>query len=357
MQSWFEALKKAVSGNSAAVLVTVIAVDGSVPREPGATLVVSADSTEGTIGGGNLEYSAIARARTMLDGSPEMHGDGKHSDTKQGDEQKVNSEHECLKLSLGPSLGQCCGGRVELLFERVSSKTEWLIELTTGHEFSKFGSSEKANWLFRQLDSKAAIVATPDDFQKQELVCDSQTGLPKKVGVITSTRDNSRWFCMPLIERVPIVWVYGAGHVGQAVVRQLSLMACQITWLDHREDWLELQPELSINRVLTDSPDDEIGKSPAKACHIVMTHSHAIDFDICHALLKSGQFGYLGLIGSESKRRTFVRRLRQRGHDDDLIDCMRCPIGRLQLASSVPSVIALNLAAELAVLWEQTGTI
>jgi len=336
MQSWFEALKKAVSGDSAAVLVTVIAVDGSVPREPGATLVVSADSTKGTIGGGNLEYSAIARARTMFD--------------------DVNSEQECLKLSLGPSLGQCCGGRVELLFERMSSKTKWFTELTTGHEFAALDNDENAKWLFRQLDSTAAIVATPDDFRKQTFVSDAETGLPVKAGVITSARDNSRWFCMPLIERVPVVLVYGAGHVGQAVVRQLSLMACHITWLDHREDWLELQPELSINRVLTDSPEDEAGMSPANACHIVMTHSHAIDFDICHALLKFGQFGYLGLIGSDSKRRTFVRRLRQRGHDEDLIDCMRCPIGNLQLESSVPSVIALNLAAELAALWEQTGT-
>ena len=336
MQSWFEALKKALLGDSAAVLVTVIAADGSVPREPGASLVVSVDRTDGTIGGGNLEYSAIARARTMLN--------------------DVNSEQECLKLSLGPSLGQCCGGRVELLFERMSSKAEWFIELTTGHEFSELADDENAKWLFRQLDNKAAIVTTPDDFHKQALVGDVQTTLPVKAGVITSACDNSRWFCMPLIERVPVVWVYGAGHVGQAVVRQLSLMACNITWLDHREDWLELQPELSVNRVLTDSPDDEIARSPANACHVVMTHSHAIDFDICHALLKDGRFGYLGLIGCESKRHTFTKRLRQRGHDDDLTDRIHCPIGCLQLESSVPSVIALGLAAELAVLWEQIGT-
>ena len=239
----------------------------------------------------------------------------------------------------------------------MSSKTEWFTELTAGHNFSELGGYKNEKWLFRQLDSTAAIVATPDVFQKRELVSGKQTGLPIKAGVITSARDNSRWFCMPLIERVPMVWIYGAGHVGQAVVRQLSLMACHITWLDHREDWLELQPELSINRVLTDSPLDEIAKSPANACHVVMTHSHAIDFDICHALLKLGHFEYLGLIGSESKRRTFTKRLRRRGHDDDLTDRMHCPIGNLQLESSVPSVVALSLAAELAVLWEQTGTI
>ena len=343
MHSWFEPLKKALSRHSTAVLVTVIAVDGSVPREPGSTLVVSADCVDGTIGGGNLEYSSICRAREMLAGS-------------NAEQRDTNGEQECRRLSLGPSLGQCCGGRVELLFERVSSRTTWVCELTVGHEFSEPDvGGEK--WLFRQLENSAAIIATPEDFQKQVSVGDDQTTLFMRAGVVVSIDDNSRWFGMPLTTASPSVWVYGAGHVGQAVVAQLSLLDCRITWLDHRDDWLGLQPELAVNRRLTDSPADEIASSSVGACHVVMTHSHTIDFDICHAVLKHARFGYLGLIGSETKRRTFVKRLLQRGHNEVLTDKMYCPIGNLQLKSSVPSVIALNLAAELALHWQQTGRI
>ena len=352
MNDWFESLQKALSRDSAAVLVTVVAVDGSVPREVGATLVVSVDGTDGTIGGGNLEYSCISQARAMLSVSQKSN---KKTDDKKPGHKDRNNEHgeqECRQLSLGPSLGQCCGGRVELLFERVGSQTGWVSELTSGHGLAELDNCDSEKWLFRQLDNNAAIIATPEDFQKQVSISDKQTDLFARPGAFTSTGDDNRWFCMRLREKVPTVSVYGAGHVGQAVVAQLSLMACKITWLDHREDWLELQPDLMVNRVLTDSPEDEISKTPADACHVVMTHSHAIDFDICHAVLKHGHFSYLGLIGSETKRRTFTNRLKHRGHDDDLTDRMRCPIGNLQLESSLPSVIALNLAAELAFLWQ-----
>ena len=117
MQSFIEPLKQALSRESAVVLVTVIAVDGSVPREPGATLVVTANGTDGTIGGGNLEHSSIERARDMLVSS----------------ENHCN-EQQCCQLSLGPGLGQCCGGRVELLFERLRSGSGWVSQVTTGHE-------------------------------------------------------------------------------------------------------------------------------------------------------------------------------------------------------------------------------
>lgn len=340
MQSFIEPLKQALSRESAVVLVTVIAVDGSVPREPGATLVVTANGTDGTIGGGNLEHSSIRRARDMLVANENHHSE--------------NTEQESCQLSLGPGLGQCCGGRVELLFEHISSATGgWVSQMTNGHELKSAGEDK---WLFRRLENKAWIIATPGEFQKQVEVDDTQTVF-NKACVVNSSSDRHRWFCVPLIKRLPEVQLYGAGHVGQAVVAQLSLMSCRITWIDDREDWLELQPEKTVNRVLTGSPVYEIAESPADACHIVMTHSHAVDFDICHAVLQHGSFSYLGLIGSATKRRTFIKRLGQRGFDESQTDRLCCPIGSLPLESSVPSVIALNLAAELAVRWEQTGTI
>ena len=109
MNDWFESLQKALSRDSATVLVTVVAVDGSVPREVGATLVVSVDGTDGTIGGGNLEYSCISQARAML--SVSQKSNKKTDDKNPGHKDRSNEpgEQECRQLSLGPSLGQCCG--------------------------------------------------------------------------------------------------------------------------------------------------------------------------------------------------------------------------------------------------------
>jgi xanthine dehydrogenase accessory factor len=83
-----------------AVWVTVHAAQGSVPREEGAWMAVFADAVAGTIGGGHLEFEAIAEARRRLAGG-------------MGD--------PVLRFPLGPTLGQCCGGVVHLRFERVTA--------------------------------------------------------------------------------------------------------------------------------------------------------------------------------------------------------------------------------------------
>jgi len=83
-----------------AVLVTVHSHRGSVPREAGAWMAVLADETIGTVGGGHLEWQAIAQARAQLNGAPGQ---------------------PLQRYALGPSLGQCCGGEVVLKFERVGA--------------------------------------------------------------------------------------------------------------------------------------------------------------------------------------------------------------------------------------------
>jgi xanthine dehydrogenase accessory factor len=86
------------------VLVQVADTQGSVPREAGTWMAVFADALVGTIGGGHLEYDAIARARALLEiaGAPQV-------------------TEPPLRVALGPSLGQCCGGVVQLRFERVGA--------------------------------------------------------------------------------------------------------------------------------------------------------------------------------------------------------------------------------------------
>ena len=109
MVDWLSSLTKVLEVEPCAIVVSVIAVDGSVPREIGATIIVSMSAVHGTIGGGNLEYTAVRLAREALQNSVDIH---------------------CHQLSLGPSLGQCCGGRVELLFERVTAGCGWIHDIT-----------------------------------------------------------------------------------------------------------------------------------------------------------------------------------------------------------------------------------
>ncbi len=82
------------------IRVRITRARGSTPRETGATMIVTADSTQGTIGGGQLEYMAIDRARQML--------------TRAEDSASMD-------IPLGPEIGQCCGGRVELSLTRISA--------------------------------------------------------------------------------------------------------------------------------------------------------------------------------------------------------------------------------------------
>lgn len=335
MPDWIDLLATAINLDQTAILVTVIAVEGSAPREIGASLIVSTNGVGGTIGGGNLEHTSVKRARELL---------------------LSDVQCEIRWLALGPSLGQCCGGRVELLFEHVTDETPWFQKLIANCDaLSSVPMSENSHWLCREIDGETALFASTEEIRSQLQIPGDVVDLGCSACLVFSKEHDARWLCMPLTSNPPKVWVYGAGHVGQAVVAQLELLDCSVSLLDHREDWQALQPDLKISRILSDAPEDEVSYASTDTYHVVMTHSHTLDFEICHAILKRDDFAWLGLIGSATKRQTFCNRLSQRGISDRLLKRLCCPIGNLQLESSVPSVIALNLAAELASLWQQTG--
>ncbi|MEP7083390.1 MAG: XdhC family protein, partial [Betaproteobacteria bacterium] len=105
MPDWIEALLALQRSGRGAVLVTVAAVEASAPRSAGTKMVVSAAEVTGTIGGGHLEFTAIDIARRQLEGGA------------------VAQVH---RFPLGASLGQCCGGVVNLLFEPVAPDAAWV---------------------------------------------------------------------------------------------------------------------------------------------------------------------------------------------------------------------------------------
>lgn len=241
-----------------AVVVEVIAARGSVPREAGTRMLVAADAVLGSIGGGHLELQAIERARSLI---------GRGGGT----------QHQAL--SLGPSLGQCCGGALELRYTGLA-------------------------------DASPAAWALPSPrFQLQ---------------------------------------LYGAGHVGRAIVRLLADLPCRVWWIDERESEFPATPlPPHVERVCVEPVQAEVDVAPPDCCFLVLTHSHDLDLALTQAILRRGDFAWFGLIGSKTKRARFEHRLRERGLAPALIERMVCPIGLPGITGKEPEVIALAVVAQL----------
>ncbi|MFQ5784142.1 MAG: xanthine dehydrogenase accessory protein XdhC [Alphaproteobacteria bacterium] len=143
------------------------------------------------------------------------------------------------------------------------------------------------------------------------------------------------------------LYLFGAGHVGRALVRVFADAPCCITWIDSREDSFPAELPDNVVAEFSEAPECDVADAPAGSDFLVMTHSHAVDLRICQAVLERGDFHYLGLIGSRTKRRKFERRLRQRGIDEPLLARLTCPIGISGIPGKRPSEIAIATAAEL----------
>ena len=246
-----------------AVIVEVLSTQGSVPREAGTRMLVAGDAVAGTIGGGHLELQAIADARALL---------------SQGDS-STRRQH----IALGPSLGQCCGGALDLGFAGLGS-----IDLADSH----------------------AWPPEPPLFTLQ---------------------------------------LYGAGHVGRAIVKLLATLHCQVSWIDEREEQFPQAHALPphIQPVCVEPVTAEVAAAPAGCCYLVLTHSHDLDLALTTAILQRGDVGWFGLIGSRTKRARFESRLRQRGVDEARLERMVCPIGLPGIQGKQPEVIAVAVVAQL----------
>lgn len=249
-----------------AVLVTVQSHSGSVPRQAGAWMAVFADHTVGTVGGGQLEWQAIERARARLTGE---------------------TGEPVLRYALGPSLGQCCGGVVFLSYASVSKDD-------IAHLRQRFAEVQ------------------------------------------------SQW---------PVVAVFGAGHVGQALVRLLLQLPMQLRWLDNRDGLFPAGLPEHLVCETSEPVSAAVQALPAGAAMLVMSHSHVHDYDLVLAgltrLRQHADLGFLGLIGSKTKWASFRKRLLARGFSEAELARVICPIGLPGIAGREPEVIAVSVAAQL----------
>lgn len=151
--------------------------------------------------------------------------------------------------------------------------------------------------------------------------------------------------------------LYGAGHVGRAIVGILAGIHCRVQWIDERESEFPAEaPPPHIERLCVEPVEAEVPSAPAGAHVLVLTHSHDLDLRITEAVLRRGDFRYLGLIGSKTKRARFEHRFAERGLDAGLVARLRCPIGLPGIEGKEPAVVAVAVVAELLATSAPTAT-
>ncbi|OBQ83405.1 xanthine dehydrogenase accessory protein XdhC [Mesorhizobium sp. WSM3873] len=310
MNSKVQSLKGFLGQAGRAALVEVAATKGSTPREAGAFMLVSSSAIFGTIGGGQLEFMAIDKARQMLFSSLEgemaaKRPEGGLSEGKRaprtapvtrpggsaatlpwrGREARIEVDETCatLDVPLGPEIGQCCGGRVEVLIRLVDARIE------------------------QELIAKA-------EAEEADL---------------------------------PHVYVFGGGHVGQALAASLALLPIHVEVVETRADALEGMPE-TVETRLTPMPEAVVREARAGSAFAILTHDHALDFLIVAEALKRDDAAYVGMIGSKTKKATFKNWfLKSDEGSEAQFNRLVSPIGGNTVKDKRPPVIAALAAAEI----------
>lgn len=142
--------------------------------------------------------------------------------------------------------------------------------------------------------------------------------------------------------------MFGAGHVGKAVMAALQKLPFKVTWVDSRAHEFPSLISRHTRRLVDENPVHVVEQAASGGLYLVFTHSHQLDYEITAAILKRGDARFCGLIGSKTKRARFVSRLeKEEGLSADQIDGLTCPIGVAGVRGKEPEVIAAAVAAQL----------
>jgi xanthine dehydrogenase accessory factor len=154
------------------------------------------------------------------------------------------------------------------------------------------------------------------------------------------------WFIEPVHRPIQALWIWGAGHVGRALVATLApLPDLSITWVDTAPERFPSAIPPGVTALPAAQPQLLAAHAPQDAQHLILTYSHALDLALCHALLSHG-FDRCGLIGSQTKWARFQSRLRDLGHQMTSISRLECPIGDPTLGKH-PQAIAISVARDI----------
>jgi len=300
-----------LNSTGSCALVTVTQVSGSTPREAGARMVVRPDMAFfGTIGGGTLEFEAIRKAS-------EAARIGEPAFLQQS-------------VSLGPDLGQCCGGRAKIAIEVLTADALPAAEHLASVEAGTRTFGTYAEFSDGRVSDRQVLEQVPED----PFALEEENGFLKSV---TERFGDAR---QPL-------FLFGAGHVSKALILALAPLPFSITWIDSRADQFPAAVPANVVKVCPKDPAAVLDDAPDAAFVLVMTHSHALDEEIMARALLGQRFGYCGVIGSKTKRARFIKRLKARGIDEGLVSSMVCPVGKTTIKSKHPAAISAGIVVDL----------
>jgi xanthine dehydrogenase accessory factor len=288
-------------------------------------MIVTGKDVSGSIGGGQLEYRCTQIAVDMLRGG--------------------QSACQRQRFPLGSNLGQCCGGVVDVLFERSVRLTSGLL-----NEISTLYANRTPFVVATSTSRKLIVTPTsvfPPDQCEDPVIAEARRLLVSKEPACSVTIGDETLLLEPVSNSDFNVAVFGAGHVGSALIRTLTGLDCSVRWIDSRRNVFPVSTADNIQVIESDDPASEIGAIPDDAYYLVMTHSHPLDYEICARILQGGRFAYLGLIGSMSKRRRFERLMRQQGMSQSLLERLTCPIGIDGISGKKPQEISIAAVAEI----------
>jgi len=301
-------IERFIAGQGAAALVTLAQAQGSSPREVGARMVVAPGGAfTGTIGGGALEWGALAEAQALL-------------------ARRDGPAVARLDRALGPDLGQCCGGRVLLTIERFGAADREAV--------APLADAERGGVL-------TTVGAVGSDGRLVRRAADTRSS-----GSAYDVQPDGR-----VIERFgeepTAFYLFGAGHVGRALVTALGPLPFAVTWIDGRPGAIPEMFPPNVTAIRDGDPRELLARAPDGAFAAVMTHSHALDLDLVIAALQANRFSYVGLIGSATKRARFTSAMQKMGMAAEQVEKLVCPIGLTAIKDKAPAAIAASVAAQV----------
>jgi len=320
MSTW-PTIARFIAAQGGAALVTLAQAQGSSPREVGARMVVAPDGTfTGTIGGGALEWGALAEAQALL--------------------ARADAHAATLDKALGPDLGQCCGGRVLLTIEKFAAADAGMI--------APLAEAEQRRGIVTTIARPA-----PDGRLMRRLALGNEARSPRPAYDVQSDGRVYERFG----EEPSALWLFGAGHVGRALSVALAPLPFAVTWIDMRPGAIPQTFPTNVTAITQGDPVELLARAPDAALVAVMTHSHALDLDLVIAALQSGRFAYVGLIGSATKRARFTSAMHRMGMAADVVGKLVCPIGLTAIRDKAPAAIAASVVAQVLMVREQIQSI
>lgn len=317
MKKLTDKLITAVENGERAVLCTLMASSGSSPRGAGARMAVFEDgSTYGTVGGGQVEYIASKEALEVL---------------KTG---KTYLRHFGLSLDQVASVGMICGGNVDVYYQFIGKE-----ELPVLYEIRDALKKDENSWIYLKISDGKVI-----DFR---VICQSEAA-------------DSDLFCSkavfkagePVIYTDPLVrsgraYIFGGGHVGQALVPVLAGVGFRVCLFDSRDYLAKPENFPAAEEVICGDYNhiaDKV-KITENDFVVIMSPGHKSDFDLLRQVLRM-KTRYVGCIGSRAKVAKTQEMLRADGIPEDVIQSVHSPIG-LDIKAETPAEIAISIAGEM----------